>query len=199
MTTADLIRHGSMAAVAAGVLGITGDLYHLTQERVETSALFRLHGVVLIAALICAVLALIGLQLRQSNDRPAPGGIGFWLAFAGTILVAGDVYYEFAVQPRLAEAAPAFLNGDPKGSHLLVILVAYALFGAGWLLTGISIARSKLFGVAPGVVLAIGGVIGFTPLPGSYVLWSVGLLLVGFAAVRSNTAEGRSSRASVTA
>lgn len=185
MKPVDLIRYGGVAAVAAGVLGLAGDTYHVTQDRVESSMLFKLHGVVLIGALVCALLALVGLHLRMGEDRPAPGSAGFWLALPGTMLVAGDIYYEVAVHPRLAEAAPAFLDGDPTGWHLLVVIVSYALFGAGWLLTGISVARSRMLGTAPGILLAVGGVIGFTPLPGSYILWSIGLVLTGLAATRS--------------
>lgn len=190
MTAPDFIRRGAIAAIAAGVLGVLGDLYHATQDRVETSILFKIHGVVLIAALIAAVFALIALQLAQGHERAAPGGIGFWLAFAGTILVAGDIYYEVAVQPRLAGAAPAFLEGDPEGWHLAVVITSFALFGVGWLLTGVSLARSRMYGLAPALVLAVGGLIGFTPVPGSYLLWSLGLILVGVNVARRPVTGG---------
>lgn len=186
MTAERIMRQGAVAAVIAGVLGLAGDLYHVTQDRVETSALFKVHGLLLIAALISAVIALVGLQLRQSAEPTAPGGVGYWLALVGTVLVAGDIYYEVAVQPRLAEEAARFLDGDPKGWHLVVVITSFALFGAGWLLTGISLARSRLFGAAPGITLAVGGFIAFTPLPGSYMVWSIGLVLLGTACLRSD-------------
>jgi hypothetical protein len=102
----------------------------------------------------------------------AAGRIGVPVAFAGTLLAVVNIGTEaFAMQ-----LAPEAL-GDPSGYPLVVIIVSFALFSLGWLLVGVAAARSGLGSSPAAVLLIVGALIGFTPLPGSYVLMLAGIAL----------------------
>ncbi|MDP8929845.1 MAG: hypothetical protein M3O70_15055 [Actinomycetota bacterium] len=103
-------------------------------------------------------------------------------------VVAGDIYYESVVTPGLVQAAPEFVDADLAGWHLIAVIASYALFGGGWLLVGVATAIAGMINRASAIVLAIGGLIGFTPLPGSYLILFIGLGLVG-ASLRRAEAE----------
>lgn len=176
--SASFIRLGAVAGLGAAALGFLGDLYHVTLDRDEASLVFKLHGGLLLSALILSIATLFALALLHADHWRAVGRAGFWLAMAGTVLVAGDIYHEVVVTPSLIDSDPAFVNADPKGWHLLGVIASFAAFGLGWLLVGIATASSGLLSRASATVLAVGGLIGFTPLPGSYILLFIGLGLV---------------------
>lgn len=184
MTSSSLIRSGALCAIVAAVLGILGDLHHVTSDRVEESLLFKAHGVLLMTALVLAVVGLFGVTLFHADRWHALGKAAFWIALFGTILIAGDIYYETIVTPHIADVAPRFLDADLEGWHLLGVVVSFALFGGGWLLVGIAVARARLLTRAGAIILSIGGLIGFTPLPGSYLVFFVGLAMLGLSMKR---------------
>lgn len=177
--TVQLIRRGATVAIVAAVLGLLGDLYHVTFDRVEADPIFKIHGVLLISALVLTIFALFALRLFHADRFGGLGRTAFWLALFGTVLVAGDIYYEIVVTPGLAEAAPQFLDADLQGWHLIAVVTSFAIFGAGWLLMGVAIAIAGTLSRPGAIALAIGGLVGFTPLPGSYLLLFLGLGMVG--------------------
>lgn len=172
------IRKGASLGMAAAALALLGDMYHLTMDRDESSVIFKAHGALLIGALVLAVVALFALTFFHAGRWGAVGKIGSWLALFGTVLVAGDIYYETVVTPSLVDTAPGYVESDLEGWHLLGVITSFAAFGLGWLLVGVATALSGILTRAGAIILAIGGAIGFTPLPGSYVLLFVGLALV---------------------
>lgn len=174
-----VIRRGAAAAIAAAVIGTLGDLYHVTFDRVQAATIFKVHGALLISALVLAIFALFAWRLFHGDRLGVLGRVAFWTALFGTVLVAGDIYYEIVVTPGLVEAAPAFVDADLAGWHLIAVITSYALFGGGWLLVGIATAMAGMISRAGAIVLAVGGLIGFTPLPGSYLVLFLGLGLLG--------------------
>jgi hypothetical protein len=177
-TVTGFIRRGALAGLVAAALGLLGDLYHLTSDREEGTVIFKIHGALLISALALAIVALFALALYHSGRAAKLWRIAPWVALFGTVLVAGDIYYETVVTPTLVETAPAYVDGDLAGWHLLAVIISFAIFGLGWMLVGIATAVAGLLSRPGAIVLIVGGLIGFTPLPGSYVLLFIGLALV---------------------
>jgi hypothetical protein len=101
----------------------------------------------------------------------------------GTTFVIGDIWAEVVVLPGVVTGeARQLLGDDISGTHLALVVAAYALFAIGWVLVALAMRREV------GVVawaLVIGGVIGFLPVGGSYVMLAVGAALVIGRAARS--------------
>ncbi len=176
-----LIRSAAPAAATAALIGIPADLYHFTIEgRAEASGTlaFKLHGIALIAAFCLAVVALAGMALRLGDRLGRIGSAGVVLAFLGTILVVGDISTEAFWMPL----APQVLD-DPSGYTLATIVVSFGIFALGWLALGIAVIRSGAGASPAAALLILGAIVGFTPLPGAYVL-----LLAGIAATARSLA-----------
>lgn len=181
MTSEGLIRAAFPAAAAGAVIGVAGDLYHFTIDDLAAAApepLFKVHGLLLVVALGLALVALAGISLHHGDRSGRIGRAGTVIAFAGTTLVLANVYVEGVAMPRAPEALT-----DPQGYALAMVLVSYALLSLGWLLIGIATARSGLAPRRAAILLCVGAVIAFGPLPGSYIL-----LLLGVAATARSLA-----------
>lgn len=183
MNTDTLTRAAAPAAATAALIGIPADVYHfLIPSRSEEAGtvLFKLHGILLVVAFCLAIVALAGMALRLDESRTLTAGVV--LAFVGTVLVAGNIATEAFWMPM----APETLD-DPTGYTLATIVVSFAIFAAGWLLVGIAAARSGLVATPAAVLLCLGAIIGFTPLPGAYILLLAGIAITA----RSLTAPAR--------
>src|SRR5688572_20576903 len=88
-----------VAAVVGGLLGVTGDVYHLfvldDRPTQATTAGYRLHGLALILGLVLLVLAAPGLAGATSRWLR----ISLPLLTLGTALVIGDIWAEVIVSP----------------------------------------------------------------------------------------------------
>jgi hypothetical protein len=185
MNSNTLIRAAAPAALVGAALGIPADVYHFAIDSREAEAgtlLFKLHGLLLVVAFALSIVALAGMALRLENRLGRAGAAGVVIAYAGTLLVLVNVGTEaFAFG-----LAPGALS-DPTGYALAVIVASFALFSIGWLLVGLAVARSGLGSTVAASVLCCGALVGFTPLPGAYIL-----LLAGLAATaRSLSASSR--------
>ena len=73
------------------------------------------YGLALLA-MYCLLLALTGIFLRQADAAGWLGVAGYLVAFLGTLLVAGDWWFESFIAPRIAEVAPEVMTGAITGS-----------------------------------------------------------------------------------
>lgn len=175
METTTLVRLALPAGILAAVVGVPSDLYHLTIDsraaEVDTTA-FMLHGIGLVSALVLITLSLAGLVLAAGPRLGLPGRLFAGFAYVGTLLVLGNV----ATEAFMMRLAPEELS-DPTGYSLVVIVVSFGLFAAGWF--GVALASGRHGVISPPAVLTLclGALYGFTPFPGSYTL-----LLIGIAA-----------------
>jgi Amt family ammonium transporter len=120
-----------------------------------------------------AMIALAGLLAGSRARRPALGGL--LVGLAGMMLLL----------PLLALPAGVAPDGSPVGAGQvrLVALVAAAVTGAGWLLLGWAVFRSKLVNPADGILLMLaavsigGGAYAVRPLPtvGALLLLGAGM------------------------
>lgn len=178
-------RMTAPAAVAAAALGIPGDLFHFTigsRVSVADTLLFKIHGWLLVIAMGLLVLALAGIAQRLAGRGgrldPVPLAV-VAMTFTGTLLVLGNISTEAFVMPQAGAAV-----SDPTGYWLSVTVASYALFGFGWAGVAAVCARAGLLPWRAAVLLVVGGVVGFSPLPGSYILLLAGVALLGWTIAR---------------
>ena len=177
------------AALAAAAIGVPADLYHFTidsRASVADTVLFKVHGWLLVLAMALLVVALAGIaqRLARRDGRldPAPLAV-LAMTFTGTVLVLGNISTEAFVMPQAGEAV-----SDPAGYWLSITIASYALFGFGWAGVAVLSARAGLVPWPVAAFLVLGGVIGFSPLPGSYVLLLAGAALLGRTIARRESA-----------
>jgi hypothetical protein len=142
------------------------------------------------------LLALTAVYTREAPALGRPGLAGYLAAFLGTLLVAGDWWFEAFAVPAIATRAPAILAGSPGGSLVAGAVVTIVLFTAGWTVFGIAGLRTGVFPRPAAVLLIVGGLAG--PLILS-VPWQIPLAVavgwIGVALRRSTVVPQRRSRA----
>jgi hypothetical protein len=160
MTPSNLVRLGGLAAVMAAALLLILEIADHAQGgdpfEVAANAAHAFESALrMIAFGVLLPLGLVGLYARQAEAAGPLGLLGFLVAFAGTVLVAGFLWTDTFVAPELAASAPRFLaEGPPPGRAL-----SFLVFGVGWALFGLA---SLVGGVYPGsaaVLLILGAAI----------------------------------------
>jgi hypothetical protein len=183
MSSSDLIRWSGLAAMVAGALLVVGDLLNLTvlfspepfSEEAQTGSYIFRQALYLLGVMLLLV-GLVGLYARQSQAAGALGLVGFLVAFAGTVLVAGFVWASIFIAPAVATEAPEFLDaGPPPGLFLALITCAL-----GWLLFGIAALRARVYPRRATILLIVGAVIFVLPLPLTAIVLSVAVAWLGF-------------------
>ncbi len=164
MTVRQLLRASGLSGAVAGVLIAATEVVSLLVGRQNVGLPSLVNEVVRLAAFILLLLALVGLYARQVDQAGTIGVAGFLLAFVGTTLLAGDVWFEAFVFPYLTEVAPDALAADPGGILLVGAFVSFLTFIFGWLLFGVVSFRAAVFPRAASVLL-IGGAIILFPSP----------------------------------
>lgn len=189
MTQNLFTRLTAPAAVAAAAIGVPADLYHFTIDTragVADTLLFKAHGWLLVLAMGLLVVALAGIASRLAGRDgrldPAPLAV-VAMTFTGTLLVLGNISTEAFVMPQAGEAVDG-----PVGYWLGITVASYALFGFGWAGVAVLCARARLVPWRVASLLVVGGVIGFSPLPGSYILLLVGAAVLGATIARRESA-----------
>jgi len=90
--------------------------------------------------------------------------------------------------PSLAGVDPGFVDAEPSGILGLGQMLSVVIFGLGWLLFGVAVLRARLYPRFAGILLIIGAVLTFFPIPvigfinvvfGAAVSWLGLLLLTG--------------------
>ena len=152
MTHARLIRLAGLASVATAVLIIVSQLIgfffgpdpaNLSES--VTTATATLYNILKLLGFFLLMLGLVGLYARQSVQAGALGLIGFLGAFLGTMLVAGDWWFEAFAAPYLAGVAPQALAEGASGTLVVGGLAGFVLFALGWVLIGLARFRARVF------------------------------------------------------
>jgi hypothetical protein len=115
-------------------------------------------------AMFALLLALTGLYARQVPAAGKLGLVGYLAAFLGTMLVAGDWWYEAFIGPALREQAPEVLTTAPGGSILIGAAITSVTFGAGWVAFGLASIQAGVFPRRTAILLTIAGVAGVLTL-----------------------------------
>jgi hypothetical protein len=126
-----------------------------------------------------------GLYWVEAHVVGRLGLVGYLIAFLGTLLVAGDWWYETFVVPELMDRVPALLDEPPSGRILVGGFVTVAAFAVGWLIFGFASYRAGIFPRGASILVMIGGLAGVVALidgsqiPLAVAIGWIGLSLVG--------------------
>jgi hypothetical protein len=172
LSLSNMIRWGGLAALLAGVLFAISDLvgalvldYENFSETAATGTYAFLSLVYLLSAVLLT-LGLVGLYAHQSEAAGTLSLVAFLVTFVGAILAAGVIWAETFVAPTLAEMAPEFLEEEePPGLLDTGVFLSFGLAGVGWLLFGIASLRARVYPRRAAILLMIGAVASFVPLP----------------------------------
>ncbi len=183
MSPSNLVRLGGLAAIAGGALFVAAELLGLPTLNEETfsetvaTTSYAVQQLLFLLGVVFVLLGLVGLYVRQSEGAGALGLVGFLVAFAGTVLVAGFIWASAFIAPALADTAPHVLDGGPPPG----ILPSIIAFGLGWLLFGVATLRAGVFPRAAAILLVVGAVVTVLPLPFTTLVLDVAVAWLGFA------------------
>ena len=180
MTPAGLMRWAGLAAVASAVLSAMGDLLRLfvdveSSETATTTPYFLVFFLYLLGAVLL-LLGLVGLYASQSEAAGVLGLVGFLVAFLGTALLAGVLWFELFLTPSLATRAPGLAEAE---LGLAGFTLVFLLGVVGWVLFGAATLRARTYPRWAAVLLMIGGVVAFVPVPLAGTVFSVAIAWLG--------------------
>jgi hypothetical protein len=162
------VRQAGMIALAAAGLILVSQVSQIVIPLFLTESFWNatqsLRMGLALAAMFVLLLALTGLYARQADAMGKIGLVGYILASLGTVLVAGDWWYEGFIGPVLREQAPALLATAPSGTILVGAAITSGAFAAGWALFGLASFRAGLVPRGAAVLMAVGGIVGILGL-----------------------------------
>ena len=180
MSSSSLIRLAGLAALGSGVLSAIGDLLTLVvslQNPQSATTTSYTVGLLYLLSTALLLLGLVGLYTSQSRATGLLGLVGFLTAFLGTVLLVGTLWFEVFVTPSLAAQAPELAESVLGQTGYLLML----LFGAvGWVLFGVATLRAHVYPRWAAILLIVGGVIAFLPIPLVGIVFSITVAYLGY-------------------
>ncbi len=182
MLSSSLIRLAGLAAVLSGVSSEIGDLLSLVVdlESAESAATAPYVFVFLLYLLgtVLLLLGLVGLYVSQSEAAGFLGFTGFLVAFLGTTLVSGALWFELFITPSLAAEAPELTEAE---LGLTGFVLSFLLVIVGWLLFRVATLHVRVYPRWAALLFIVGAVVSFVPIPLSGIVLSVAVAWLGLA------------------
>jgi hypothetical protein len=165
MALSPIIRRVGLLSVTAAVLIILSQIMRLATSRLlgpdwATTPAYTMTYSIALLGMGALLLALTTIYTRESAVLGRLGLIGYMIAFLGTLMVAGDWWFEAFVVPMIATAAPAVLDLPPSGPLLVGAIATLGLYTVGWTLFGIAAVRTRVFPRAAALLVIAGGLMG---------------------------------------
>ena len=180
MQSSNLIRWAGLAAVLSGVSSVIGDLLSLVVdlESAESAATtpYMLVFLLYLLGTVLLLLGLVGLYSSQSEPAGFLGLLGFLVAFLGTALVSGALWFELFITPSLAVEAPELAEAE---LGLAGFAISFLLVVVGWVLFGVATLRARVYPRLAAALLIVGAVASLVPIPLSGVVLSVAVAWLG--------------------
>ena len=201
MSLQTLTRLVGPVSVGAATLIIVSQAVHLglgltLGAQSANSPLHTLKYVLALIAMYALLLALTGLYLRQATAAGTLGLAGYLIAFLGTLLVAGDWWFESFIAPQIAAVAPQVMSGAITGSMAIGAAATFGLFAIGWTIFGIASFRAGVFPRPAAGLLAVGGLVGILAGSTPYQIpLAIAVGWIGFVLIRSQEGEAPLARA----
>jgi hypothetical protein len=114
------------------------------------------------------LLAVTAIYIRESAALGKVGVIGYLTAFLGSLMVAGDWWFEAFAIPMIATAAPAVLDLPLSGPLLVGAIATVGLYTVGWTVFGIAALRAHAFPRIAALLVLVGGLAGPLALTSPY-------------------------------
>lgn len=195
-------RFAGLASIAAAGLILISQVSQLVIPLVLTESFWiatqSLRMGLAIAAMFALLIALTSLYTRQARMAGRLGLIGYLTAFLGTLLFAGNWWYEAFIGPVLREQAPALLATAPSGTILVGAAITAVTFAAGWVMFGLASVRAGAFPRGAAVFMTIGGIAGVVALISPFqVPLALSVGWIGLSLIRSTGGVDRPVTSSV--
>jgi len=181
MTTSNLIRWSGLAAIASGVSLVVAEFVTLSFfgydfSTTATTGAYVLYSLLIMITEVLLPLGLVGLYARQSEASGPLGLVGFVMAFAGTVLVAGFFWASAFITPVLAVEAPELL----AVRSLPGFFRSFIVFGLGWVLFGVATLRAGVYPRSAAVLLIVGALLTVIRLPLTSVVLGAAVAWMGW-------------------
>jgi hypothetical protein len=165
MALSPLSRRAGVLSLTAAVLIVLSQVMRLGLDQllgpdwVTTPAYTVTYSIALLG-MAALLLALTAIYTRESAALGRLGLIGYVTAFLGTVMVAGDWWFEAFAVPTIATEAPEVLDLPISGSVLVGAIATVGLYTVGWTLFGLAALRARAFPLAAALLLLVGGLAG---------------------------------------
>jgi hypothetical protein len=191
MTSPFTARQAAIAGIAAAALILVSQVSQVVLPMTVPESFWNATQTVrlglALVALFVLLLALTGFHARQASAAGRLGLLGYVTASLGTLLVAGDWWYEAFIGPVLLDQAPELLATAPSGSILLWAALTGGLFAAGWVIFALASYRAGVLPRPATVLLTVGGVAGILALvPPFQIPLAIAVGWIGVWLVRSD-------------
>jgi hypothetical protein len=193
------VRYAGWLSIAAGALFLIAQTMMSTFDQrlnLETSQnpVFMAAKIIYLAGFIVLMFALIAVYGIQAQRAGRLGVAALALAIVGTMLLAGDLWFEvFAVPWLAAGPAPESLLAKPSLTFALGGISSYILFAAGWAPFGIASVRARVFPHVLSIGIIVGGIAGYRALVAPWgIPLGVALSILGTWIVRTTRSRGHS-------
>ena len=197
-------RQAGIASLVAAALILVSQVSQLVLPMVISESFWiatqTLRVGLALVAMFALLIALTGIYAQQASATGKLGLVGYLTASLGTLLVAGDWWYEAFIGPMLRQQAPELLNTGISGSILIGAALTFVIFAAGWVIFALASFRA---GVAPrgaAVLMLLGGIAGILTLISPFqVPLALAVGWMGLWLVRSDSRENQPARSAATA
>ena len=189
MTHPFSVRQAGVASLAAAVLILGSQISQLVIPMVLTESFWIATQTLRMGLALAAMFALlVAIAALYSSGVAGVGRLGlvaYLVASLGTVLIAGNWWYEAFIGPVLRVEAPDLIATAPSGSILVAAAITSGTFAIGWALFGIASLQANVLPRRSSMLLTVAGVIGILALispfqiPLALVVGLVGLWLVG--------------------
>ena len=157
-------RTGLLSVVAAALIVLSQILrlgigFMLGSDSATTVAHTVTYSLALLG-MFALILALTAIYASESSALGRLGLIGYVTALLGTLLVAGDWWFEAFAVPVIAKESPAVLDLPPGGSILTGAIATLAVYTIGWLLFAIACFRIEAIPRPAAALLVVGALAG---------------------------------------
>jgi len=201
VTLSTMVRWVGPVSMLAAALIILSQGVHLALglamgAQSADSVLHSVKYVIALLAMFALLVALTGLYLRQADAAGALGLIGYLIAALGTVLIAGDWWFESFIAPGIAAVAPQVMTGAITGSMAVGAAATFGFFAVGWIVFGIATFRANVYPRPAAALLVIGGAVGI--LAGSTPYQVPLAIAVGWIGYSLTTSEPGDARALAT-
>ena len=165
MAISPFSRRAGMLSLTAAVLIVLSQIMRLALSRLlgadwATTPAYTLTYSVALLGMGSLLLAVTAIYTREAAALGKVGLIGYLTAFLGTLMVAGDWWFEAFAIPMIATAAPAVLDLQLSGPLLVGAIATVGLYTVGWTVFGIAALRARAFPRIAALLVLVGGLAG---------------------------------------
>jgi hypothetical protein len=173
MTLSPISRRAGLLSVTAAVLIVLSQIMRLVLSGVlgpdwATMPAYTLTYTIALLGMGSLLLAVTAIYIRESAALGKVGLIGYLTAFLGSLMVAGDWWFEAFAIPMIATAAPAVLDLPLSGPLLVGAIATVGLYTVGWTVFGIAALRAHAFPRIAALLVLVGGLAGPLALTSPY-------------------------------